>query len=89
MLLRCSAAFALVANRQQSGEEWALAYPPLAEQGREFFVRATARLADETGVEPPALAPVLRAEAESLLDRPLLQQVMPVCLTLLPPAPQG
>ncbi len=89
MLLRCSAAFALVANRQLSGEEWALAYPPLAEQGREFFVRATARLADETGVEPPALAPVLRAEAESLLDRPLLQQVMPVCLTLLPPVPQG
>lgn len=89
MLLRCSAAFALVANRQQSGEDWALAYPPLAQQGREFFVRATAQLADETGVEPPALAPVLRAEAESLLDRPLLQQVMPVCLTLLPPAPQG
>lgn len=89
MLLRCSAAFALVANRQQSGEDWALAYPPLAEQGREFFVRATVRLADETGVEPPALAPVLQAEAESLLDRPLLQQVMPVCLTLLPPVPQG
>ena len=88
MLLRCSAAFALVANRQQSGEDWALAYPPLAQQGREFFVRATAQLADETGVEPSALAPMLRVEADSLLDRPVLQQVMPVCLSLLPPAPQ-
>jgi hypothetical protein len=60
----------------------------MAEQGREFFVRATARLADETGVEVPAFEPLLRAEAQSLLDRPVLDQLMPVCLTLLPPEPQ-
>lgn len=89
MLLRCSAAFALVANRQQAGEAWALDYPPLAERGQEFFVRGTARLADETGVEVPAFAPLLRAEAVSLLDRPLLLQVLPVCLTLLPPEPDS
>ena len=86
MMLRCSAAFALVANRQGGGEDWALAYPPLAESGREFFVRATARLIDETGSGPEALEPLLRAEAEALLDRQVLQAVMPVCLALLPPA---
>jgi hypothetical protein len=89
MLLRCSAAFALAANRQQSGEAWALAYPPLAERGRDFFMVATARLSDETGVDVPAFEPLLRAEAESLVANGELQQIMPVCLTLLPPAEQG
>jgi hypothetical protein len=89
MLLRCSAAFALTANRQQSGEEWALAYPPLAERGRDFFMVATAQLADETGLDVPAFEPLLRAEAEGLVASGELQQVMPVCLTLLPPEEQG
>jgi hypothetical protein len=89
MLLRCSAAFALTANRQASGEEWALAHPPLAERGREFFVVATAQLADETGVDVPMFEPLLRAEAEGLLASGELQQIMPVCLTLLPPEQQG
>lgn len=89
MVLRCSAAFALVANRQQSGESWALEFPRLADRGQEFFVRGTARLSDETGLGVPAFAPLLRAEAESLLDRQLLLQVLPVCLTLLPLEPQG
>lgn len=89
MLLRCSAAFALAANRQGAGEAWALAYPPLAERGSEFFAVATARLADETGVEVPAFEPLLRAEAEALLAGGALQQIMPVCLTLLPPEEPG
>lgn len=89
MLVRCSAAFALVANRQQAGEEWALAYPAgLDERGREFFVRAVARVADETGAQPQDLVPLLRAQAEQLLDPELLQGVMPACLSLLPPEPQ-
>ena len=89
MLLRCSAAFALAANRQAAGEAWATALPPLAERGREFFVIATAQLADETGVDVPAFEPLLRAEAEALLAAGQLQQIMPVCLTLLPPEEQG
>lgn len=89
MLLRCSAAFALAANRQQAGEAWALAYPPLAERGREFFMVATAQLSDETGVAVPAFEPLLRAEAEGLVAGGELQQIMPVCLTLLPPETAG
>lgn len=88
MLLRCSAAFALVADRQIRGEEWALAYPPLAEQGREFFVQATARLIDELQISENVLAEVIYAEAGKL-GQPNLDQVMPVCLTLLPPEPHG
>lgn len=89
MLLRCSAAFALAANRQAAGEAWATALPPLAERGREFFVVATAQLADETGLDVPAFEPLLRAEAEALVAAGELQQIMPVCLTLLPPEEQG
>lgn len=88
MLLRCSAAFALVANRQIRGEEWALAYPPLAEQGREFFVQATSRLIDELQISENVLAEVIYAEAGKL-GQPNLDQIMPVCLTLLPPEDLG
>jgi hypothetical protein len=85
MLLRCSAAFALVSNRQQSSEDWALAYPPLDLTGRDFFVEASASLLDETQMSEDALEQLLRAEAQQLLDTELLQAVMPVCLSLLPP----
>lgn len=89
MLLRCSAAFALAANRQAAGEAWAMELPPLAERGSEFFAVATAQLSDETGVDVPLFEPLLRAEAEALVASGELQQIMPVCLTLLPPEEQG
>ena len=47
MLLRCSAAFAIVADQQARGLASAGAYPPMAQRGREFFVRSSARLMDE------------------------------------------
>jgi len=87
MLVRCSAAFALVADRQARGEPWARMYQPLGETGREFFVRAGARLMDETRVTREALAGMLRTEAEGLLDQQALAAFMPVCLSLLPPPP--
>ena len=46
--LRCSAAFALGAALQNRGE--ATTWPPLAARGREFFVRALARLMDDAGL---------------------------------------
>ena len=42
--IRCSAAFAIVAERQRQGDADALESPPLGERGREFFVRVGARL---------------------------------------------
>src|SRR5690606_9992904 len=47
MLLRCSAAFALIAYRQEAGHAEVQQYPPLKQRGSEFFVRASARVMDE------------------------------------------
>ena len=66
MLLRCSAAFAIIAAGQQRGVASALAYPPLAERGREYFVRASVRLMDELALSREQVEASLRAEVEGL-----------------------
>lgn len=83
MLLRCSAAFALVADRQQRGEDWAAQYPPMGEAGQDFFVAAIARVMEEAGLSDQDAAGLLREEAQTLLDQDLLSAVMPACLRLL------
>ena len=83
MLLRCSAAFALVAYRQEAGDASASQYPPLKERGSEYFVRASARVMDEAGLDRAAVADALQAEARTLLQGNSLAAVMPVCLTAL------
>ena len=84
MLLRCSAAFAIVANRQAGGDPAFARYPQMAEQGREFFVRAGAQVMDEAGMTREQVASALAAEAQDLVASDTLDAVMPVCLTLLP-----
>ena len=80
--LRCSAAFAIVSTLQ--GHGGAQEYPPLGERGREYFVRASARIMDEAGLDRPAISAALQAEAEGLANTPgRLEQVMPSCLALL------
>lgn len=83
MLVRCSAAFALVAHRQGTGDAAALQYPPLKERGSEFFVRASARVMDEAGLDRAAIGEALKAEAQALAGGGALSAVMPVCLTAL------
>ena len=83
MLLRCSAAFALVANRQETGDAEAGRYPPLKERGSEYFVRASARVMDEAGLDRNAVGAALRAEAQALLQDGMLAAVMPACLSAL------
>lgn len=63
-LLRCSAAFGIVAAEQARGIE--SGYPPLGERGREYFVRASARLMDELGLTREQVAAMLRDEVERL-----------------------
>lgn len=63
MLMRCSAVFAVVAGEQARGTTSALAYPALGERGREFFVRASARLMDERHMSREQVEAALRAEA--------------------------
>ena len=82
-LVHCSAAFALVANRQQAGEQEALAFPALDERGREYFVRAMASLMDSAGLDRAAVASLLDGEARNLADSAALYRAMPGCLLAL------
>lgn len=86
MLLRCSAAFALVANRQAGGDRDSLAWPPLERRGSEFFVRASARVMDEAGLDRAGIAEALRRSAEGLLEPGALAAIMPPCLAALEPS---
>jgi hypothetical protein len=79
--LKCSAAFALGAAMQARGEgsEW----PRLAARGREFFVRVSAQVMDETGRDHDQVAAELTAQAKSLGESGALAAAMPPCLLLL------
>jgi len=83
MLLRCSAAFALMAHRQADGDPAALAYPALQQRGQEFFVRSSARVIDEAGLDRATIAAALTQEAMALQEGGALEQVMPACLSAL------
>ena len=83
MLVRCSAAFAIVAERQAKGDPAALLYPPLAQRGREYFVRSAASVMDSAQLDRPAIDAALKAEARDLVAGGTLPQLMPVCLQAL------
>lgn len=91
MQLRCSAAFAIVASEQQRGAPGAAAWPPLGERGREYFVRASARLMDELGLGREEVAGLLSDEvaglqlaaAEAADPATHVDGVMRPCLTAL------
>lgn len=82
-MVHCSATFALVANRQQAGEQEALAFPDVGERGREYFVRAMASLMDSAGLDRAAVASLLDGEARNLADSAALYRAMPACLLAL------
>ena len=84
MVLRCSAAIAIAAHGQDRGDAVMRAWPDLRQSGREFFVRSSARLMDEAGLDRAAITALMQDEARSLREEGTLQAVMPVCLTLLP-----
>lgn len=89
--LRCAAAFAIIADGQARGNRKSLAYPALGERGREFFVRTSARVMDDTGMDRDAVAAVLLAQAQGLRQDGDpegkmggdIDQIMPACLLLL------
>lgn len=81
--LRCSAAFALGAGMQQAGKRAATGWPPLAERGKEFFVRVAAQLMDETGLTREAVGELVQAEVRELAAGDKLDKAMPACLLML------
>ncbi|MFM5908659.1 MAG: hypothetical protein ACKOPO_13915 [Novosphingobium sp.] len=64
--LRCSAAFGLVAHDQSRGAPGSANYPALGKRGREYFVRTTARLMDETGATRDQVQVLLRQRVDAL-----------------------
>ena len=81
--LRCAAAFALGAEAQARGDPQAANLPPLAQRGREYFVRLSARIMDDTGLPRGAIAAALVTEAEQLVSRDERHSAVPPCLVLL------
>lgn len=82
-LLRCSAAFALVAQRQAAGDPAVLVWPAMAERGQEYFVRAGAEIMDGAGLGRERLGELIRAEATTLAAPDALGAAMPDCLASL------
>jgi hypothetical protein len=82
-LLRCAAAFALIANDQEGGIENARNWPELGDRGREFFVRALAQVMDQTGFDREGIARAAGAEAEEIRRSGNLDKIMPACLVML------
>jgi hypothetical protein len=79
--LKCSAAFALGAAMQARGEgrEWGVLMP----RGREFMVRTSAQIMDDTGRTCDQVAAELTAQARLLVEPGTLAATMPPCLLLL------
>ncbi len=82
-VVRCSAAFALVAHGQANGNEDAKKWPELSERGREFFVRALAGLMDDTGLNRDGVSQLVSIEAQRLWNAGEVNAVMPACLLML------
>ena len=83
LALTCSAALATTAVRQSQGDEAALRYPALGERGREFFVRVSAKVMDETGMSRAAISERLTDIATQLKKPGKLDAVMPSCIDML------
>lgn len=81
--LHCAVAFAQVAAAQARGDARAMAYPPLAQRGREYFVRASAGATNGTGLTQDRLKALLEAEATTMSRDGTLYDSMPLCMKSL------
>lgn len=82
MGLTCAGAFALVAAGQARGDPAVAQYPPLAQRGREWFVRLAAQLMDDAGLDQAGVRAAAEAAAAPL-RRGGVGAVMPSCLKAL------
>ena len=82
---RCGVVFAVVMGQQQAGEAQAKEWPDLAStNGREFFVRAMAKLMDQRGLDQGQVEALSRREAARLSGEgnKRLDELMPPCLLM-------
>lgn len=85
--LHCAVAFAQLTAAQARGDARAAAYPPLAQRGREYFVRASAGATNGTGngtgLTQDQLKAMLEAEAAAMIRDDTLYESMPLCMKSL------
>jgi hypothetical protein len=89
--LRCAALFSIIAGEQARQAPGAADWPPLAERGREFFVRVAAQAMDAGKLDRAGITALIRAEAVSLEDRAAAERnpatsaaaIKVPCLTML------
>lgn len=81
--LRCGVVFALGAKMQADKAPLAADWPPLGTRGKEYFVRVTAKLIDDTGASRETLAAMAMRQLPALSEPAALAAAMPGCLTLL------
>lgn len=81
--LRCGVVFAIGARLQAAGEPGTADWPDLGTRGKEYFVRASAKLIDETGIAAATLSQIASREAQALADNSAVKAAMPGCLPLL------
>lgn len=82
-LLRCAAAFAIVANGQANSDAAARQWPDLSTRGREFFVLTMAQLMDASGLDRAGITQLARDEAQALIANDEVHKIMPTCLLML------
>jgi len=83
MVLRCGAAFAMVAFGQENGNEDALKYPPIEQTGADFFAVEVDRVMREADLDDEQIVAALSAEADELYQKDQLDEIMPACLSML------
>jgi hypothetical protein len=81
--LRCSVVFALGARLQADQSLFAAGWPPLGTRGKEYFVRVTAQLMDDTGASRETLTAMAMRQVPALSDPRATAAAMPACLQLL------
>ena len=82
---RCGVVFALVDVAQRAGDEQATQWPDLQSgNGREFFVRAVAKLMEDRALTREQVDALLSREARRLRDDDLrpAYELMPPCLLM-------
>lgn len=79
--LRCAALFSVISAEQarQGARDW----PPVAQRGREFFVRISARAMDAGKLDRPALQALMRGEVAAVRKPEMRSALKAPCLAML------
>lgn len=83
MALRCGVVFALGARLQAEKLPLALGWPALDTRGKEYFVRVTAKLMDDTKASRETLSAMAMRQVPELQTPSAIAAAMPACLPLL------